>query len=677
MKITKESKKKFLLGLALSLVLAMAVGSFSISETQTPVTPQAETQSLAETNADTGNFVVSGGSYGTSNDYDFDTTGRVLYIHPQDAETKITISTGSSTTDRIEVTSAATIILAGVEIDRSSITATEEPGALTITDNAAFNVNISLEDGTENILKGAAGDASAYPAIYGYGSPGIQKNGDTSVGILTITGSTGENAGKLEATGGYGAAGIGSKYQFKASNITINGGYVKATGGDGAAGIGGGLSGIGSYIWITGGTVTATGGDGAAGIGGGCEENGSYIWITGGKVKATALLLGEDEDDGSGAGIGGGYGGNGIYITISGGEVTSTASTFGAGIGGGLGGNGTDITISGGVVTATGGDGGAGIGGGGQANGEKIEITGGVIKATGGLYMTYPAAGIGGGGMGSASDNKLDGDAVVMAASGGENKDALEGFENNLTKGITVTGVVTDYTTDPYTIDWKIGMLYGNSVTITEDTTFPVDFTITSTAALTVGKNSEDKEATLSMAEGKKLTVEGSLTNEGVIDIPAENLTCNGNGKITTLLNYDPQGGDIKTNDDSYITYQNASGVQTYKTMPEVEKDGYYFGGWYSEKGGEGTKVDATSNVILNAHVLYANWTTEPGPDPTPTPPGPEPGPTPEPTPDPLVDPDGDGSGSSSKTSDPFMGGIALALLGVATTGAVLVRKRK
>ena len=47
----------------------------------------------------------------------------------------------------------------------------------------------------------------------------------------------------------------------------------------------------------------------------------------------------------------------------------------------------------------------------------------------------------------------------------------------------------------------------------------------------------------------------------------------------------------------------------------------------------------------------------------------------PEPTPDPSVNPDG--GGASSKTGDPFMGGVALALLGVATTGAVLVRKRK
>ena len=63
-------------------------------------------------------------------------------------------------------------------------------------------------------------------------------------------------------------------------------------------------------------------------------------------------------------------------------------------------------------------------------------------------------------------------------------------------------------------------------------------------------------------------------------------------------------------------------------------------------------------------------------PKPTPTPPGPEPGPTPEPTPDPSVDPDG-GSGASSKTSDPFMEGTALALLGITATGAVILRKRK
>lgn len=59
----------------------------------------------------------------------------------------------------------------------------------------------------------------------------------------------------------------------------------------------------------------------------------------------------------------------------------------------------------------------------------------------------------------------------------------------------------------------------------------------------------------------------------------------------------------------------------------------------------------------------------------------PDPGPGPEPTPDSSVVPGqgggSNGNGASSKTGDAFAGGVALAILGVASTGAVLLRKRK
>ena len=476
---------------------------------------------------------------------------------------------------------------------------TNQCSAFEIKDDATFNVNITLADGSDNIL-----DASSnWQAAAGLG----RENTIAGAGTLTIGGT-----GQLTATGGMEGAGIGGADGGLVSQKNL------------------------LNIKITGGTIKAYGASGGAGIGGACQQDGSEIEITGG------------------------------------------------------------------TITAYGSSGGAGIGGGSARNGTGIEITGGIVKAFGGYVVgsenNYPGAGIGGGAKrgsgGVASDNHISGNAIVFAASGGEyadgtKKEALQGFDaasqGSITGGITFTGVGTEFDDigRATQIDWEEGEQYGN-VTITEDITFPANFKITSNAALTVGKNASGKEATLSIAEGKKLTVEGSLTNKGVIDIPAENIECSGNGKITTLLNYDPQGGEIVTNDDEYITYQNASGVQTYGTMPDAERDGYSLDGWYSDKKGEGTKVDATSNVLLNAHVLYANWTTDPGPEPTPTPPGPEPtptppgpepGPTPEPTPDPSVDPDGDGS--SSKTSDPFMGGIALALLGIATTGAVLVRKRK
>ena len=222
------------------------------------------------------------------------------------------------------------------------------------------NVNIEL-DGT-NTLKSGVNHA------------GLEKNSDGNQGKLTITDEN-EN-GKLIATGGNGAAGIGGGLYAGGNDITIIGGEITATGGECGAGIGGGFYTGGNDITIAGGKVTATGGDYGAGIGGGFFGNGNDITITGGKVTAT----GGDY----GAGIGGGNQGNGSNITITDGEVIAAGGTNGAGIGGGGGisGKGEKISISGdATLKVQGGSGdywdgaGAGIGNGGSHNGDYLSGT--------------------------------------------------------------------------------------------------------------------------------------------------------------------------------------------------------------------------------------------------------------------------------------------------------------
>ena len=224
-----------------------------------------------------------------------------------------------------------------------------------VSTNGKGNVNIEL-DGT-NTLKSGVNHA------------GLEKNSDGNQGKLTITDEN-EN-GKLIATGGDGAAGIGGGYGGDGNDITITGGEITATGGDCGAGIGGGTSAGGKNITIAGGKVTATGGLGAAGIGGGFFGDGNDITITDGKVTAT----GGDY----GAGIGGGNKGNGSNITITDGEVAATGGTNGAGIGGGLRKNGEKITVSGDAALKVQGgptdawDGaGAGIGNGGSLNEDYV-----------------------------------------------------------------------------------------------------------------------------------------------------------------------------------------------------------------------------------------------------------------------------------------------------------------
>ena len=278
---------------------------------------------------------------------------------------------------------------------------------------------------------------------------GLEKNDEDSKGRLTIrddlrnngtaktdeekkaeedavaagkTGDAVKDVGSLTATGGSsGGAGIGGGaedyYDSKdTSSIVIDGGKIKATGGEDAAGIGGG-----GHCRGDGGRVNKNDPD----------DRSQTITINGGNIEAT--------------GIGGGafynnWGGNGA-VTINGGHIKSTAQ-YGAGIGGGWGGcygGEGDVLITGGVIEAEG-LGGTGIGGGGsdwqgptaahngyQGGVAKVKIRGKntiIKKAEGHL-----GAGIGGGSVynpsisgvhngGSAEIEITDG-ATVQEAVGG------------------------------------------------------------------------------------------------------------------------------------------------------------------------------------------------------------------------------------------------------------------
>ena len=172
------------------------------------------------------------------------------------AETSNTITINASEN------ATANVTISNVNIGTSSAA---------IATSGKGNVNIEL-DGT-NTLKSGVDHA------------GLEKNSDGNQGKLTITDEN-EN-GKLIATGGDGAAGIGGGLYGDGNDITITGGEITATGGDCGAGIGGGTSAGGKNITIAGGKVTATGGKGAAGIGGGNYGDGNDIIITDGKVTAT------------------------------------------------------------------------------------------------------------------------------------------------------------------------------------------------------------------------------------------------------------------------------------------------------------------------------------------------------------------------------------------------------
>ena len=248
------------------------------------------------------------------------------------------------------------------------------------------------------------------------------------------------NGGTVNATGGYGGAGIGGGYQGAGGTVTINGGTVTATVRDSAAGIGGGYEGAGGTVTINGGIVTAIGGVlednyGGAGIGGGYQGAGETVTINGGTVTA--------KGGGFAAGIGGAYYRAGATVIITGGTVTANGGKYAAGIGGGFNGNGGTVAINGGTVIANGNGGGAGIGGGNDGGkGGEVTINGGTVTATGGSANEYhgPGAGIGGGAGGDGGTVAINGGTVTATGGSGSDSIGIGAGSNNPSHGTLEIG---------------------------------------------------------------------------------------------------------------------------------------------------------------------------------------------------------------------------------------------
>jgi len=163
-------------------------------------------------------------------------------------------------------------------------------------------VNLTLFVATENKLKSGGTHA------------GLHVPAGAAINII--------DEGELEATGGFGGAGIGGSSGEAAGKITIGKGIardpaIEATGGGGGAGIGGGAGGASGNITINNYRTVATGGpDGGAGIGNGSGGAGGVITINKGMTEA----------------VGGGSGGIGIdgaTVNIRDGTVTASSAVGG------------------------------------------------------------------------------------------------------------------------------------------------------------------------------------------------------------------------------------------------------------------------------------------------------------------------------------------------------------
>ena len=347
---------------------------------------------------------------------------------------------------KVSIADGATVVLRDVTINGEDSSSYDWPGLTCAGDATIFlrgdnnikgfysvNPGIYVPEGKTLTIKGdgsLTASSNGYAAGIGGGYYGYSY---VSCGNIVIDGGT------INATGGWGAAGIGSGYYYaKCSNVIINGGTVNAKGGYYAAGIGSGYDYSECEVTINGGTVNAKGGYYAAGIGNGYWCNGCNVTISDGTITAAG---GE-----YGAAIGSGYRCNCGNITISGGTITAAGGYGAAGIGGGDRSKEGKVTISGGTITAIGGYDGAGIGSGYYADFGDITINGGTIEAIG----DKDSAGIGSGYYQCTCGNITITDGTVTATGGQSGAGIGSGNKSEcgdiVIKGGTVTATGGIYT---------------------------------------------------------------------------------------------------------------------------------------------------------------------------------------------------------------------------------------
>lgn len=326
--------------------------------------------------------------------------------------------------------------------------------------------------------------------------PGIGLSSQASISS-TASGDIKISGGKVVATGGANAAGIGCGIVKNDTdlNVIIEGdARVIANGGDRAAGIGG--------AFITGNTpedittkvnvtiqgnaiVTATGGgskNGGAGIGG------AYNSANGGKIKilgnASVTATGGSSTRYGGAGIGAGEGDSdfeSIEINTTG-TVKATAVACAAGIGGGY------------VSNPTG----------------TIAIKNGIIEATG-AGKGYP-------GIGKNSTTTIKGSAYITAE-GGDSADGID--ETKLiiedgSKAVIVTeGITPDEDWDGVLVidtEENTATIYGDEVEVQHEIEIPKDvtFIIEEGQTLKGGDNITNKGKIVNNG-----TIDGTISNEG------------------------------------------------------------------------------------------------------------------------------------------------------------------
>jgi len=224
------------------------------------------------------------------------------------------VVSGSSNNIALLATADCTVVASNLSINATSALA--NCAALDCGTNA---VTLALwsDDDYENKFYGGANSAGIC----------VASNTTTKAsGSLVITNWNEAGAVYVKGAGtGIRTAGIGSGSSGIGGRIHIAGGSVRAVGGGSPGGPA--VGGPYAHVIISGGKVTATGGSCAPGIGGGRDGGGTLIEISGGRVTASASQLA------AGIGAGRDSGSKGTRVYISGGTIRATSDSRGIGNG--------------------------------------------------------------------------------------------------------------------------------------------------------------------------------------------------------------------------------------------------------------------------------------------------------------------------------------------------------
>ena len=488
---------------------------------------------------------------------------------------------GGDTTNTTNSNSCGIYANGTITINSGTVNATGESASA-----ASYGIDavgaVTIENGTVNATSGEAGgnsigihitnsitinggDVTATAGDAGGNSYGIHTD-DRSTSITVNGGTVNATSGEAQRD----SCGIFAESREEESiysSATINGGSVTATGGD-AVGTGWYSCGIkvDGKITISGGTVTATAGDAR-----GTDRSYSFgicafsdINIIDGTVNATA---------GDAVGSGTKNYSIGIFpfgnLTISGGEVTGIGGTgeMSCGIvgnytltitggtvvgkgGGPLAGkniqysagiNGMDkVEISGGTVTATGGTteqgNSGGIFTGDTSSAQLVEVTikNATVTATGGTATKGKSSGIFASNV-SGIDVKVTIEGGTVTATGGPAGTGSYGILAETTGAeksadVTINGnsVVRANTTNAEGVDGKPingetttqenSIIFENGVgTVYGDVTLREDLTVAEGETLTI-----PEDAALTIPEGTTLTNNGSIQNDGNLQVKGE-----------------------------------------------------------------------------------------------------------------------------------------------------------